>query len=340
MSHLRSATLRGFRSVVAELGGDADALARSVGLSPDVLDTDDDLVPRGRAAALLEVAAEQLDCPNLGLRVAGRQSVSMLGPLAVAMTNSPTIGNALECLSRYLSVYGRFLTLEFGEDPENRPGVVGLYYGPATASGSTQAVDLGIGFIHRAITYLNGGPYGLRGIHLPYRSPVSREDYDAFFGTKVHTGRPHPAAVLRLPAQLPAQELSGVNDTLRQLAVAFLDEQTPETDKDVVARTRTAIRESLGTGTIELAGIARLLYMHPRTLQRRLEDADVAFGRLLDDTRRDVALRLLVGTDLPLGHIAGMVGFQERPSFSRAARRWWGLPPGEVRRTRGLPANR
>ncbi len=336
VSHIRSASLRGFRSVVAELGGDADSLALAVGLSPKSLDMDDDLIPGRVAAALLEVASERLRCPDFGLRVAGRQSVSVLGTLAVAMTNSPTIGDALDCLSRYLSSYGRFLTVSMGEDPQHRPGVVGLYYGPATAAGPVQAVDLGIAFTHRVLTYLNGGSYGLLGVHLPYESPVSPRDYADYFGAPVRTRQPQPAAVLRLPAALPKLELVGVNDTIRQLAVAFLAEQTSNGQTDIVSRTRAAIRESLGTGTVELAGIARLLMMHPRSLQRHLEQAGVTFGQLLDDTRRETALRLLLGTDLPLGHIAGIVGFVEQPSFSRAARRWWKLSPSEVRRSRRI----
>ncbi|WP_054812038.1 AraC family transcriptional regulator [Nocardia arizonensis] len=340
MSHIRSACLRGFRTVVAELGGDADDLALSVGLAPESLDTDDDLLPGLAAAALLEVASERLRCPNLGLRIAARQSVSVLGTLAVAITNSPTMGDALECLSRYLFVHGRFLTLSFGDDPQHRPGVIGLYYGPATEAGPVQAVDLGIGFIHRVITYLDNGPYGLRGMHLPYESPVSARDYAAFFGAPVRTRQPRRAAVLRLPAELPDRELAGVDDTIRQLAIAFLAEQSANRGGDIVSRTRTAIRESLGTGTVELVGISRLLMMHPRSLQRHLNEAGVTFGQLLDDTRRESALRLLLGTDLPLGHIAGIVGFVEQPSFSRAARRWWGIAPSEVRRTRRIRSAR
>lgn len=70
--YFRSASLRGFRSVVAEQGGNADGLVSSVGLSPEVLDNDDLLVDGVRSAVLLEVAAERLECPDLGLRMAGR----------------------------------------------------------------------------------------------------------------------------------------------------------------------------------------------------------------------------------------------------------------------------
>ena len=331
MTYLRSASLRGFRTITGELGGDADALVAAVRLPRDCLDHDDLLVPATRAAALLELAAERLDCPDLGLRMARMQSVSVLGPLAVAMTNSPTIGEALASLTRYLSVHGRVLRLRLDDDPRGNPDITALYYGPADTGGPMQAVDLGVGFIHRVIAYLNNGPYPLRSVELPYTPPAPLEDYRAFFDATVRVGQPYPAAILRLPADLPGKPLVGVNETLRELAVAFLAEQTASRGADVASLVRTAVHESLGTGPVRLSGIARLMHVHPRTLQRQLAAAETNFAQVVDDVRREMALRLLVGTDLPVGQIAAMVGFEEQPSLNRAARRWWNATPVDVR---------
>lgn len=141
-----------------------------------------------------------------------------------------------------------------------------------------------------------------------------------------------PAAILRLPASLPSRRLDGVNETIRQLAVAFLAEQSSSTEHDIVSKVRIAVRESLGTGSVELTAIARLVFVHPRTLQRQLAAAGMPFAEVVDDARRVAALRLLMGTELSLGQISAMVGFVEQPSFTRAARRWWGVPPSKMRR--------
>jgi AraC-like DNA-binding protein len=84
-----------------------------------------------------------------------------------------------------------------------------------------------------------------------------------------------------------------------------------------------------------LAGVAHLMFMHPRTLQRQLAAVDVTFAGIVDDVRREAALGLLVGTDLDLGRIGAMVGFNDQPSFTRAARRWWGAPPSRIRAHHG-----
>ncbi|MFF4028087.1 MULTISPECIES: AraC family transcriptional regulator [Nocardia] len=337
MDYVRSAGLRGLRAVVAELGGDAEQYTRWAGLPAAALDSDDVLVPGRAMAELLEFASADLGCPDLGLRLAARQDLTMLGSLAVAMQHSATLGDAMECTSRYLFVHARSLRLTVGADPRGNRDVAGLYYGPATAEGPVQGTDLGLAFTHRAVTYLHKGAYGLAGVELPYRPPASGRIYQEFFGCPVYFGKiGHRAAVLRVPRKVLSFKLIGVNDNLRRLALAFLAEQAPAPTatsmrSEIAPRVRAIVRESVGTRTVDVAAVARLLSMHERTLQRRLAQENTTFAHLLDDVRRETAHRLLTTTDLPLGQVAGMVGFAEQSGLSRAARRWWNVAPREVR---------
>ena len=336
MAYIRSAGMRGMRAVVAELGGDAESYARMVGLPVQALDSDDMLVEDHAVAVLLELAAADLDCPDLGLRIAMRQDLTMLGSLAVAIQHSATLGDALECTTKYLFVHGRGLSLALGDDPSGRRDAAGLYYRPCTSDGPVQGTDLGLGFLHRAITYLHQGEYGLHEVWLPYRPAAPASRYQDFFGAPVRFGQPTQAAVLRVPRRLLDRELAGVNATLRRLALAFLGEQAPKESATarrtaVATRVRAIVEGSLGTRPVEIAAVARQFGMHPRTLQRRLEAEGVTFGDIVDDERRTTAYRLLTTTDLSLGQVSGMVGFAEQSALSRAARRWWGTSARAVR---------
>lgn len=195
MTVVRSATLRGFREVVGGLGADPVAYALRFGLPPQCLDEDDVLIEAPVASAMLELAAAELDCPDLGLRLAAVQSLSVLGPLAVAVTNAPTIGDALDCLTRYISVHSRMVTLTTEPDPRGDPDTVAVVYRPAGRSGPIQAADLGIGFTHRLITLLNRGPYRLRGVELPYTPTAPAPAHRDFFGATVRTRRRSGAAL-------------------------------------------------------------------------------------------------------------------------------------------------
>ncbi|MET7767125.1 AraC family transcriptional regulator [Nocardia sp. NPDC005366] len=331
MSVIRSAGLRGFRATVAELGGDAEEFALAVGLPIAALDADDLLVPDEAVAAAMELAAARLHRPDLGLRIAYRQDLDMLGPLALAIRNSPTLADVLECTSRYLFVHARSLSLTLESDPYGDRGVIGLRYGvrPGRAT-PIQGTDVGLGFVHRAIARLAGDRYGLRSVELPYRPAAPLAAYEEFFGAPVRVNR--PSAMLRVPSRLATQPLSGGDKNLHRLAMAFLAEQTDDAGVSLVPHVRATLRQLLGTTPPEIGVVAALLAMHPRTVQRRLAAEDTTFAAILDDVRRHEARRYLVTTDMPMSQIASLIGLSEQATFTRCARRWWGATPTAVRR--------
>ncbi|WP_067863639.1 AraC family transcriptional regulator [Nocardia shimofusensis] len=336
MSVIRSAGLRGFRSTVAELGGDAEALAQAAGIPAAALDADDLLVPDQAVAAVLELAAHRLNCPDLGLRIAYRQDLDMLGPLALAIRNSPTLADTLACTSRYLFVHARSLSLDIEPDPYGDPEIVALRCGVRPGLPiPVQGTDLSLGFLHRALQRLATPRYGLRSVELPYRPPAPVAAYERFFAAPVHTGR--PGAALRVPAALASRPLSGGDETLHRLALAFLAEQTATGGEDgaptpTAQQVRTALRQLLGTAPAEIGSVARLLSMHPRTLQRRLADEATGFAAILDDVRRRQARHYLTTTDMPLAQVTSLLGLADQATLTRCARRWWGRTPTAVRR--------
>jgi AraC-like DNA-binding protein len=333
MSVIRSAGLRGFRAVVTELGGDPEACAARAGLDPAALDADDLLVPDVAVAEVLEVAARDLARPDLGLLVAARQDLGMLGPLALAIQNSPTVADTLECTSRYLFVHAPALSLTLEPDPEGARGVSALRYGTAPGlPAPVQGTDLGLGFLHRCIRSLVGGGYGLRTVDLPHEPLAPLAVYEDFFGVRVRTGRPH--ALLRVPSDLGALPLSGGDESIRRLALDFLAQQSPPGEPGLVPQVREAIHQTLGTSAPGIASVAALLTVHPRTLQRRLASEGVRFAGILDDVRRDEAHRYLTTTDLPLPQVAGLLGLSEQSALTRCCRRWWDATPSAVRRGR------
>ncbi|MEU6118411.1 AraC family transcriptional regulator [Streptomyces sp. NPDC047117] len=331
MSMIRSAGLRGFRATVAELGGNAEEYATATGLPVAALDTDDLLVDDLAVTEVLELAATALDRPDLGLRVASRQDFGMLGALALAIQNSPTVADALECTSRYLFVHAQALSLTLEPDPYEAPGIAALRYGPHPGlPAPVQGTDLGLGFLHRAIQFLVDGPYGLRTVELPYRPAAPLAVYEEFFGAPVRVGR--PAALLRVPKSLGDRPLAGGDEHLRQLALAFLAEQAPGDRASLVLRVRGAVQQSLGTAPPDIGAVARLLSIHPRTLQRRLREEGTTYAAILDDVRRQAARHYLTGTALPMTQIAALLGLSEQSALSRCCRRWWGVSPTAVRR--------
>ena len=333
-SMVRAASLRGLPALVESLGGDSTALLGRFRVPAPALESDDAVIPSPAAGRILETAAADLDCPDLGLRLAGQQNAAVLGPLALAIENSPTFGAALETANRFLFVHSPALTVSQIPDPSGRPGVVGLLY-RGTEPMPPQVVDLGLGLFHRIIVLLHGGPYGLRSVHLPHAPLAPVGNYTGFFGADVRFGQPD--AVLRVPSGLSARPVPGGNQVLRDIAVDYITSHFPAPGRSLTDRVHLLVTQALGSSPVEVGTIARLLRIHPRTLQRRLAAEGATFEAVLDDVRRATAARLITQTDLPFSQVTAMVGLAEQSALSRAARRWFGRSPRELRTTSGDP---
>ena len=338
---IRSAALRGFRATVRELGGDAEEYASAVGLPADALHTDDVLIPVRTMVAVLHHAAAQLDCADIGLQVAARQDLGLLGPLALAMQSCSTVHEALTCANRYVFLHCPAITLSIEPDPNHAHGMAAVRYDTSANAGvHDHGTDLGLAVLHRTMLDLVGGKYGLRSVDLPYLPPAPLSVYEAFFQATVHVER--PAARLRVPQSVLRQPVKGGgNAQLRQLAEAFLDERlASDNPRRVGPSVRAAIEQSLGTAPFDIVTVSELLAIHPRTLQRRLSEESTSFATLVDDVRKHAARRYLIGTDMPMAQVAGLLGLSEQSALSRCCRRWWGASPTELRRNRAVPADR
>src|SRR6516162_7629412 len=111
---VQAQSLRGYRELVRDLGGNPTRLLRRAGIDPAALDQLTAFVSFEAVTDLLEESSRDLDCPDFGLRLAERQDIGILGTLAVAMRYSDTLGEAMHCASKYLEVYNAAISFTMG----------------------------------------------------------------------------------------------------------------------------------------------------------------------------------------------------------------------------------
>lgn len=329
---IRGASLRGFVGLVEELGGDAEQFLERFSIPPAALTSEAEVVPITSHDLMLDAVAHDLRCPDFGLRLAARQDLGILGRLALAIETSSTAGEAVECVSRFLFVHSPALSIRVEPDPWGHRAVAALTYrkDPRESPYSAQATELGVALFHQVALALLGSLVGLRSVELPHQplSPVSR--YTEFFGADVRFGR--PVAALRVERRAFDAEFGSADAAIRRFAVRYLEVHHTDPEHLVSTRVRRALAGSVGSTQPSIAGVARLLAMHPRTLQRRLAAESTGYEAILDDVRQELALRYLGTTDLPLGQVAAMAGFSGQSGLSHAVRRWRGVSPSEMRR--------
>lgn len=328
---IRAASLRGFAPLVRELGGDPGDLLRRFGITEKALTSDDALVSITAHDLMLDATARELGCPDLGLRLAMSQDITILGPMAVAIEAASTVGEALACASRFMFVHSPALSVGVEPDPRGARGVVALTYRKdlRESTYSPQGIELGLSLFHRVATALIGGTYGMRSVEIPHAplSPVGR--YLEVFGTDVKFGG--EVAALRVLASALNAEFRSANSSIHSRAVAHLDRGFDDPAQRVSVQVRLSLAELLGTTPPSLATVARLLKVHPRTLQRRLAAEGTSFDAVLDAVRREAVQRYLTTTDLPMSQVSALVGFGEQSALTRAVRRWEGQSPRQVR---------
>src|SRR5215469_1203583 len=112
---VRAQAIRGYSSLVRDLGGNPNRLLRKAGIDPSALDQLTAFISFESMIELLERSAADLDCPDFGLRLAERQDIGILGTLAVAMRYSATVGEAARCGAKYLPVHNAAIAFTITE---------------------------------------------------------------------------------------------------------------------------------------------------------------------------------------------------------------------------------
>ena len=329
---VRAGGLRGYSSLMRELGADPLPMLRRYRIAPKNLDDDDALISLRAVVQLIEASSTATGCADFGLRMAHNQDISVLGPVAIAMQNAPTVGHAMGYASRYLFVHSPGLVITLHDDsPLSRKCAelrfeIRMEHQPI----QRQTVDLCVADIHHMVKLLAGDRYVLHAVTLPHEPIASPATYRRFFGSPVHFAQTH--AGLHIARSTLETGLQKINQTLRQIAVDYLSSHFGDPEQTLASRVRQTLQRTLGTTRGKKTDIAELLGMHPRTLQRHLEDEHTSFEAIREEVHKNAALHYLRETQISLTQLSDVLGYSEQSALARSCKRWFGVAPSTLRR--------
>jgi AraC-like DNA-binding protein len=153
-----------------------------------------------------------------------------------------------------------------------------------------------------------------------------------FVGTKVEFGADSDEFALDLDArELPLIHSDPyLNDLLLKYCEAALANKRGDRSH-LRTRVENAISTTLPHGRVLAEDVARSLGMSNRTLARKLSDEGSNFTEILQQLRRDLAVRYLDDRKLHVSKIAWLLGFHEVSAFTHAFKRWTGKTPRQMR---------
>ncbi|MES0872565.1 AraC family transcriptional regulator [Sinimarinibacterium thermocellulolyticum] len=328
---IRASVLAGFPDLAAKLGGDPASILRRFHLEGVSVESAHEFVPYHNVVRMMEATAAELDCADLGLRLAGYQSLDKLGPLALLVTNCTTVGAALRTLTRNLHTYSPSTTLRLVEPPA---GPVRFEYdvlqGVPGVPHRVQKTEFSLAFMHAVLGLLIGPSYRPRAVLFRHEPNKPADVYRRHFGVVPRFGAEVNA--IELTQCELQQPLEIVAPIMRRAIDEYLQPMIDRQPLSIERQVAELIARMLPSGNCRLASVAAQMSMHERTLQRHLAQAGLVFEDMLDRIRRERALELLADRRIPLAHVAGLLGYSEQSTFSRACRRWYRQAPGAQRR--------
>ena len=324
-----------FVRVVEMHGIDANALLREAGVDPALLRDPSARIPSTFWDAVGARAAALIPDPAFGLRAARCWHPSNLGALGHAWLASSTLRTGLERLQRYSRVLGEKAELKITNTREG----LRFVYDHRRRDPVLRAI--GSDFVMSLVVDMCRMNYGasLRPVEvrLSRAKPGDIEPYRHFYGCPIHFETNEDSFLLSPrvadePLPTANRQLAGTLDSILTAQLAALDKN------NIPARCKASLLEQITSGEVSEGNMARQLHMSRRTLQRKLAESNNTYQKLVDDTRRDLALRYMESPKNSITDVTFLVGFSRQSAFTRAFKRWTGMSPTIYREQKQAPA--
>lgn len=327
-SLIRAASLMGFKELVQELGGDPHELMGRWNLPVDIARRPDTFYQYQSFAQVLETTAGELDCPDFGMQLGSRQSLGILGPIAVIARNAENVVGAFEAIGRFLYVHSPALKVALDQPPGCR--YLRLTYGIVERGlPQRQVMELSMAVGMQILGLLAGPKARPQAMFFPHAQMAPAESYKKIFRCRVHFEQTWCG--FHISEAVATQRIDSADPQTRQLATAYLESHYSTANQSFASQVQELIRRLLPTGQCTIQMIAEQLALHHRTLQRRLAQEGVGYEELVDGVRQEMASHYLSESGLYLSQITGLLGYAEQSTFNRACRRWFGTTPRKFR---------
>ncbi len=317
----------------AARGVDAQRLMAGSGFDPGWLVDAEARMPLAVEQRLWDRAAALTADPLFGLHAAAAIRPGAFDVLDYAVRTAPYVRTALQRLARYNRLVhdlASFAVLPAGEAVRIEHRFDGASVRPCR-----QATEFTLASLVVVASQLGGQPVQALAVEFAHAAPGPAEDYGRVFGVTPRFDA--PVSCLVLAAEVLDRAVPAADPGLSRIVTAHAEQLLAAHARAPVtfaAQVRHQLAERMADGPMTLAQVARRLHLSERSLQRRLEAEGTRFAELVDDVRRELALRYVADERLALGEVAYLLGFAEPSPFHRAFKRWTGTTPLAARRAR------
>lgn len=292
---------------------------RRVGVLPSALLNGDGWVPRKLCFALGEEAATVAGDGFFGAKVGATYRLPELGVWGRTIVGAANVGEACTVAAKSVGLLHqgsnlRFLT--FRHHAQLR-----FAYSGSLGADPRQHL-IGTLVVLRQIALLGSAP---DAISVRFSMPYTRcaDCLEETHGARLEFGCDHDAIVIDRAILKAPFASGGEHERTNGL-------QPAETAEIIC----TQLKRLLPYGRATIETIAAQERVSTRTVQRRLKAWGFSFEEILDDLRRTEAINYVLSGEHSAMEIALLLGYSDAAHFTRAFRRWTGVPPREYAHAR------
>ncbi|HBE91540.1 MAG TPA: hypothetical protein DDW55_03080 [Gammaproteobacteria bacterium] len=195
--------------------------------------------------------------------------------------------------------------------------------------GISQIYSSSITIIYNLLRSICGESFTATEVRFSHSQPDDIKPYESFFQAPLIFEADEDAIVFPdhiLKKSLPGSNIEQHNDVLKRLTTI-----ESEMDIDFLEQLHTILRPLVVSQCSSPEHVASMLSLHPRTLNRRLENHGTTLRDIVGDIRYEIAKQLLADSRMSVIAISTLLGYADASVFTRAFRRWSGITPSAWR---------
>lgn len=303
-----------------------DALLSKLGVDPAKLQNPDARIPLRAYEHALEIGAETLADPYLGIRYIEDTGFGSIDAIGFLVMSSATIGESFRRFLEYLPLLSQGLDMGFEEHGQRV--VFHCRHDLPPSSGQAHLTEIYAAGFLVMVPRVAGIPVPVNSLRFTHPARGDAEEFRRRLGAIPEFSAPvnewsFPSSVLQLP-------MPNADAVLNAFFERYLSQRPRPQVAPVGSEVRAALGASLPDGDVSLSRVARRMGVGTRTLQRRLAEAGLSFEATLEEVRASRA-KAYLEAQLPVADVTHLLGYADRAAFYRAFRRWTGMTPLEWR---------
>ena len=334
MAQVRKSALSFFCETAEELGVDPIKILRKFGLEDNYFKNIgvDDAIEFDIANHLLRTLANESGQHHCGALMGSKLDIGYLGIIGYLMQQCDNVHNALRSLVKNLSIHvEQDVAVAILNNYGDKTGL--CYVNVLPLEEQSYSSELAIAHSMEIMKALCGNYFKAKAVHFAHTAPADVSPYKNIFKAPVYFSQDHSEIIFA--TSLLHQPIIEADPLLKEILtnqIEHLKQLHPDSNIDIKTQLEHYLRRSLQSQRYSIEHAAKYMSLHPRTLQRKLEEQNICYSEMLEKIRKEVATERLANSDTSIIQLADYLGYGDNTAFTRAFKRWFGDSPSQWRK--------